>query len=232
MRYIGGKSRLGKEISQVLKQYRNPNQLYIEPFIGSAGVFRHMDLPKFGSDLDVDIISFLTALRDGWTPPKHVSEEMYNQIKNNEITCSPQLRGFVAYGCSFGGKKWGGYARGEGRNYAHESHKSAMKLQPRIKNAEFLCCDYSELKPENALIYCDPPYKDVTDYPYLESFNHTKFWNVVRRWSENNTVIISEYTAPEDFVSIWEKRKTTTIDKKSKVNSIEKLFMIVGAEKS
>ena len=231
MRYIGGKSRLGKEIGLILKQYRKHNQPYIEPFIGSAGVFQHMESPKLGSDLDEDIVSFLTALRDGWIPPKHVSEEMYNQIKNNEITCSPQLRGFVAYGCSFGGKKWGGYARGEDRDYAYESYKSALKLQLKIKDSEFLCCDYSELNPENALIYCDPPYKNTTDYPYLESFNHRKFWGVVRRWSENNTVIVSEYTAPEDFTSIWEKSKTTTIDKKSKVNSIEKLFMIVEVKR-
>jgi len=230
MRYIGGKTRLGKQISGILKSYRKEEQEYIEPFIGSCGVFQHMDNPKLGSDLDEDIISFLIALKEGWIPPKNVSEEIYNQIKNNEITCSPPLRGFVAYGCSFGGKKWGGYARGEDRNYAYESHKSALKLQPKIENAQFIHCDYSELKPENALIYCDPPYKGVTDYPYLGAFDHRKFWDVVRKWSEGNTVIVSEYTAPEDFVSIWEKRKITTIDHNSKLSRVEKLFILLGAE--
>lgn len=230
MKYMGGKNRIGKEISKILKKYRNPNQLYIEPFVGSAGVFQYMKAPKLGCDLDEDIISYLLALSKGWTPPKNVSEELYNKIKNNEIKCSPELRGFVAYGCSYGGKKWGGYARGKRsngkpRNYANEAYNLSLKKQLGLKDGVFMCCNYIDLNPKDTLIYCDPPYKGVTDYPYLETFNHNKFWNIVRKWNKNNVVIISEYNAPKDFISIWEKRKVTSIDQKSTKTNIEKLFI-------
>jgi len=224
MRYLGGKVRFGKRISNILKQYREPKQIYLEPFVGAGSVFENMRNPRIGSDLDEDIISFLVGLRDGWIPPSHISEETYNKIKNG-MNVSPALRGFVAYGCSYGGKKWGGYARGEGRDFSNEAYRNALRQASKLIGAIFIKTDYTNWFPQNMLIYCDPPYKNVEGYSHLPAFDHKKFWDIMRSWSENNTVLISEYSAPRDFVKIWSAKKTTTIDQKSIVKNTECLFI-------
>ena len=59
---------------------------------------------------------------------------------------------------------------------------------------------------EGDVVYCDPPYQGTTaaDY-YTEEFDHDKFWEWIR--TRNYTVYVSEYSAPDDFVSIWSKKK-------------------------
>lgn len=56
--------------------------------------------------------------------------------------------------------------------------------------------DYKDLKFQtNSVIYCDPPYKNTADYGV--KFNHDEFYE----WAlnQNNSVYISEYSAPKDF---------------------------------
>jgi len=58
-------------------------------------------------------------------------------------------------------------------------------------------------------------------------FNHNKFWNIIRKWSKNNIVIVSEYTAPKDFKCIWKKKKKFNyICDNSIKKYIEKLFIV------
>ena len=47
----------------------------------------------------------------------------------------------------------------------------------------------------------------------------------MRKWSVNNTVIISEENAPEDFKCIWELPVSRSIKANDKSTSTEKLFM-------
>lgn len=53
------------------------------------------------------------------------------------------------------------------------------------------------------VVYCDPPYKGTGGYGI--EFNVDAFWEWVR--TRNYPVYVSEYQAPEDFVSIWAKEK-------------------------
>lgn len=54
------------------------------------------------------------------------------------------------------------------------------------------------------VVYCDPPYQG-TGASYNNGFDNDKFWEWVR--TRNYPVYVSEYNAPEDFVSIWSKKK-------------------------
>lgn len=57
---------------------------------------------------------------------------------------------------------------------------------------------------EGDVVYCDPPYQG-TGAAYNNGFDNGKFWEWVR--TRNYQVYVSEYNAPEDFVSIWSKKK-------------------------
>lgn len=64
---------------------------------------------------------------------------------------------------------------------------------------------------EGDVVYCDPPYKNTTDYGI--KFDSDAFWE----WAltRNYPVYVSEYQAPDDFVSIWSKEKRSHLNDKS-----------------
>ena len=226
MQYFGGKQRISKQIVEVLNEYRKGNQPLVEPFVGGCNIISKMNGERYCYDINEYLIEMYKAVQNGWTPPAIITEEEYDYIRNNKDKDKP-LTGFVGIGCSYSGKWFGGYARNKtGRNYCLNAHNSILKQLNEIRDIKFDCKDYKELEFDGCLIYCDPPYKDTTKYPIIGEFNTEEFWNVMRNWSKNNTVIISEYEAPYDFECIKEIHTKTDIrngDGKRE-NRVERLF--------
>ena len=80
-----------------------------------------------------------------------------------------------------------------------------MNIQVPNKDAiEFTEKDYRDYQHEEGdVVYCDPPYYGFYSYDGTEPFDHEAFYDWLR--TRDYPVYFSEYTAPEDFVSIWEK---------------------------
>nr|WP_301281514.1 DNA adenine methylase [Anaerocolumna aminovalerica] len=98
-----------------------------------------------------------------------------------------------------------------------------------MKDVKFEFRDYKTLNPYGMLIYCDPPYvsnTQSTKQSYgVSSFDNDEFWNIMRKWSKNNNVYISEYIAPEDFNCVLEiKTQTSSRNGKYIYQRTEKLF--------
>ena len=64
---------------------------------------------------------------------------------------------------------------------------------------------------EGDVVYCDPPYKNTNDYGI--KFDSDAFWEWAR--TRNYPVYVSEYQAPDDFVSICSKEKRSILNDKS-----------------
>jgi len=224
MRYLGGKSRICKEISNIINNIKG--NLYIEPFVGGAWVTQYVEYnKKYAYDINPYLISLYKKLQEGWIPPESITENDYKKAKNNEV--SPHLRAFIGFGCSFAGKWFGGFARdNRNRNYCENAKNSLLKKFKKLKNVVFECKNYKELNPTGATVHCDPPYSKTTKYDYVKNFNTAEFWEYVRKWSKNNTVIISEYLAPDDFNCITEFKTKTEIRNKNneREDRIERLF--------
>lgn len=109
------------------------------------------------------------------------------------------------------------------RNYYRESKDNI--LSQNLKGIVFEQGDYKYLSYTNCLIYCDPPYENQKQYENSMNFDYKEFWNVVRKWSENNIVLVSELNAPNDFECIWEKPVSRSIKSKDKSTATEKLFI-------
>lgn len=57
------------------------------------------------------------ALQQGWQPPEIITKDEYYYVKEHKDE-NPALTGFVGFGCSFGGKWFGGLASNKkGDNY-------------------------------------------------------------------------------------------------------------------
>tara|TARA_B100000902_G_C26707897_1_gene620464 strand:- start:90 stop:602 length:513 start_codon:yes stop_codon:yes gene_type:complete len=131
---------------------------------------------------------------------------------------------------SFGGVYFQSYAQkyagDSGRNFYQEMKRSLDKIAPFIQkdNVNFYNKSYKHWNPNNMLIYCDPPYENTSGYS-TGDFNHVQFWDIIRKWSKNNYVFISEENAPKDFKCVWKRNKRRTVSSKKRGYKLEKLFV-------
>lgn len=230
MKYMGSKNRIAKHILPIILKDRKEGQWYVEPFVGGANMIDKVDGNRIGNDHNIYVIKLLKAIQNGFIPPDSISEEEYKHHQGKKMV-NP-LTAFIGFGCSYSGKWFGGYARGnasngESRNYCLESKRNLLKQKSGIIGIEFSCCQYWNLPiPPNSIIYCDPPYENTTKYG--KKFDHGEFWN----WCRNqklfgHTIFISEYNAPEDFKCIWQKEVNSSLTKNTGAKkATEKLFTI------
>lgn len=229
MKYMGSKAKHANEILKCVLKNRKPDQYYVEPFIGGANIIDKVQNPRMGNDINKYIIALLYQLQRGWLPPKHISEEEYNEMKHNQAYCSDALLGYIGFQLSFGALWFSSYRKdSEGkRDYSYEAFCNVQKQAEKLKGIQFFCGDYRTLFiPEKSIIYCDPPYDNCATYNKSE-FDHDTFWEWCRqKINEGHEVFVSEYEAPEDFINLWKKSTCNSLGKDTgKKKGLEKLFI-------
>lgn len=238
--YQGGKQRLGKKIHSIILKVENDidkqsktKRDYFEPMIGMAGVMIHFakedDRKLNACDANKDLILMWKALQDGWKPPLKCDENSYNKLKKS--TKHSATRGFIGIVASWGGNFFHAYRlkyEPIGRDFLKDAYRKLMKILPAMKNVKFLRArSFDKHSPKRMTIYCDPPYKDnrLSNKEYFNNFDHDKFWNVVRKWSRNNIVIVSEWTAPSDFKKLCKLNSCITNNAKTSKQIDEYLYV-------
>jgi len=234
--YVGGKNKIGKEIASVITSLNRDNLPWLEPFCGMMGVTRHIDGEKKVTDLNSDIVEMWKSVFSGTLSyPDHVTKEEFYEIKTQP---SSGLKGFILASCCFSG----GYGISYGLDYyqgnqlIRRAKNGIEKVKSMIDRDSITFFDsgsYDTLTPKGMCIYCDPPYKDTCQDSYYVKFDTEKFWNVMREWSKDNLVFVSELQAPEDFECIWEKEIGTSMGRSTlrkgerKKLRVEKLFHLI-----
>lgn len=233
MKYMGSKNRHAKELLSIILKDRSHNQWYVEPFVGGFNMIDKVEGNRIANDSHFYLIELFKAIQEGWIPPSEISEETYNSIRKNKELYPSRLVGFVGFGCSYSGKWFGGYARGntsngEARNYALESKKNLLKQD--LEGIIIYNKSYFDLQiPKNSIIYCDPPYANTTKYK--DDFDHEIFWNWVREQTKYHKIFVSEYSAPDDFECIWQKKVNNTLTKETgSKQGVECLFKMKESE--
>ena len=231
MQYMGGKSRISKQIAEILNSAIDKNTPFVSLFCGSCAIESKVQADvKILNDKHPYLIAMWQALQNGWMPPDVVTKAEYYRVKAN-MDENPALTGFVGFGCSFGGKWWGGYAKDKrGDDYCGQAKRGLLKDLVGIQSATFTCLDYHDVEiPDGAVVYCDPPYANTTGYT-VGQFDTNEFWNYMRQLSKRCDVYISEESAPDDFECIWSKEKVRTLEKSDNVGrvKVEKLFKYKG----
>ena len=219
MRYVGGKSKLAKSINEIVRTKMDGCHTYLEPFMGGgATLARNAPMFKYSyaSDIVPDLVMMWQEVQRGWLPEGNVCDAVYESYRN---ALPSAMRGFVGFGCSFGGKWFGGRARGGfnkdvPRNHAAESARAVAKLATGIKTVtEIRLADYREWEPKSGwVVYCDPPYSDTQSYGAAGSFNTNDFWVCMETWhSLGAVVLVSEYTAPDGWVPALTQSHTRSL---------------------
>ena len=96
-----------------------------------------------------------------------------------------------------------------------QSLQSLERLQSIVQhdsNIETSSISYADYEYRDGdVVYCDPPYKNTGGYGI--EFNTDAFWEWAR--TRDYPVYVSEYQAPDDFVSIWSKEKRVLLNGES-----------------
>ena len=233
---MGSKNKLSKELVPIIQSYMTTDtQGYLEPFVGGANMIDKISCSnKIGCDINAELIELLKIAQTDEVLPTTISEQEYKDVKNNKEDYSKWYVGFVGFLGSFGAKYWGGFARrykkdGSIEDVPAQAIRSLEKQRASLKGINFIHKSFLDLPKDritNYVIYCDPPYEGTTVYK-TNAFPHKDFWQWCRDMSQTNTVIISEYNAPDDFVCVWQKIHKTSLNTQSGEQSdrVEKLFI-------
>lgn len=229
MVYVGSKSRLAKDLLPIITKDLQPNQWYVEPFVGGANMIDKVQHPlRLGADNNRYLIALLKYVQaGGLLPAETVSKDEYYKIRDNRNAYPDWYIGYIGFICSFRSKFFGSYAGVCGkRNYQDERKRNILKQD--LAGIDFVCCDYQSLEiPNNSVIYCDPPYQGV--FGYGSGFDSGKFWEWCRQKAhEGHTLYISEYNAPDDFSCIWQKDISSSLSSLTSKKVTEKLFTYAG----
>ena len=114
------------------------------------------------------------------------------------------------------------------RSYPFERRERLSRFDELPINLpiEFRNLDYraaAEDAGDDDVIYADPPYCGKSGYGV--AFDNVEFWAWCRQ-PRHALLIISEYSAPSDFVEIWAKKVTCTMPQNGEVGRpIERLFV-------
>lgn len=245
MKYMGSKSRIAKYIVPIIQKYIDETncKYYLEPFVGGANVIDKIKCEtKIGSDKNKYLIALLQRVQENEPLYTSVSKELYDAARtafnNGDNTKFFDWEmGNIGFLASYNGRWFdGGYAKsgyektknGERfRDYYREAKDNLLAQAPNLNNVKFSCKDYTyynEVNLKGFVIYVDPPYQNTKQYANATKFDYNEFWQTMRDWSNNNIVLISEESAPEDFECIWKQEVSRSIKASDKSKSIEKLF--------
>jgi DNA adenine methylase len=177
IRYVGGKTRLAKEIAAIIQNQIKPkHKYYYEPFFGGgsmAAYTKDFGLSRIASDNHCELIHLYRLLEslfhqdtldidllEQWF--KNIDETEYNKLKQYSAGSFIQLarKAYAGFNLSFAGKYFGGYARDKAgkRDFAQESFNRMIKHIPDLRDIHFHCMDYREFFPitDYMIIYADP----------------------------------------------------------------------------
>lgn len=195
----------------------------------------------FGSDINRHLIVMIHGLQDGSFQPVRDTADLANDeayAKLREQKEYSAVKTFVGYSLAFQSQFFQS-KKGYDFKYFEKAATDLEQLIPFYKNIHVKENNYDDASAFNEisaqgtvklLIYCDPPYKDTTQFgshyhrqwrrldPVSEAlckkFETDAFWEQARKWvRQGHIVIVSELEAPEDFIAIDEVRYGKRIER-------------------
>lgn len=224
MRYLGGKTRIAKQLAAVIDQHRRPGQLAWDAFCGglSMSVALSKNGPVCSTDANAALINLYLSVQRGWIAPDDVTEEIYQSAR--ALPDTDPMKAFCGFGMSFGGKWFGGRAKLTPGKFAPGVSRRSLERTTRgleIRHMDFML---EAPGPVDAILYLDPPYSGTQAYPGMPAFDSDLFWERARAWAQFTTVFVSEYTS--DWPEVWSRDVTCNLSGGTGAKRTERLFML------
>lgn len=194
---------------------------------------------RIANDKNEYLIAMWKCLQQGNRFAETISRDLYSKArdayrKEDFSHFTKGEIGWIGFMGSYNGR-WvdGGYSGHDvnGRDYISEQIRNTLSQIPLLSDAYFRCGSYEEImlpRPvSKTTIYCDIPYKGVTQYTTSRNFDYEMFYDWCReKHAEGYRVFVSEYEMPDDFKCVWQKQITNSMNQTITKKPIEKLFML------
>jgi hypothetical protein len=202
VRYVGGKSKIARQLAAPINAIRRGRSLW-EPFCGGLGMSAAWCAagPLLLTDACAPLIAMYLAYDAGWRPPTHAVLPAERDAAMTLHDGDPR-KAFLRFGCGFGGNWSGGTTRNgldRATPLALETSNSLARTFAALGQHTFACLDFCAVTPflVDGVIYCDPPYAGTLGYDGAPAFDRGLFINRVQEWSSLGVdVFVSEYEFP------------------------------------
>lgn len=215
MQYLGGKHQQARTIVSRILDYTGRPCVLVEPFCGACSVTAEAARQGFrvrASDAHPALVAMWQALLAGWRSAiTELTEDQYAAAK--QLPDDDPHKALIGFGASFGGKYFGGYARGINGNYLGVAIRSCdrkARAMTGLVTVEQLGYTQVTINPDEP-VYCDPPYRRTTGYS-TKKFDSDAFWTWVRKTSEIAPVFVTEFDVPDDATIVHTFDRPTKLD--------------------
>jgi len=219
MRYVGGKTRIAKELTPFIlaAAKKAGTSTIIEPFCGGLGmtcalVKASPFVRVEASDYAPGLITLYRSIRAGWKPPTDLDKAQWAELKKRAGE-DHRLVAFAGFGCSFNGIYFCGYGTEKFPGQAARGLRKKLDIcTPKRVTLESR--SYADIEVTGpCVIYCDPPYRgcDRDSYRALhgtphERFDSDAFWEWARVCADKGAhVLVSEYVGPDWARVLWQR---------------------------
>jgi DNA adenine methylase len=102
MQYLGGKTRIAKEILPIILADRKEGQYFVEPFCGGCNVTAKVSGNRIANDYNEYLIAMFVGLLSGENYPEQIDPELYNDVRDCFRSGSDKYDiGFMGGVCGF-----------------------------------------------------------------------------------------------------------------------------------
>ena len=230
MQYLGGKTRIAKQLAAEIDKVRRPGQWVWDAFCGGLSMTKALSVngPVYSTDACVPLIALYRAVQAGWDPPSTATREQRDAAL--DLPDTDPMKAFLRFGCGFAGNWSSGYATSARKDringYAHGTRKTLLR---DVKNLHLDCLDFldQDPRPSDGVLYLDPPYAGTTGYDAVAPFDHARFRQRCAEWSVHCHVFVSEYEMPLGRI-VWTGVQRTTVARKKSAyaDARERLYYI------
>lgn len=227
MVYMGSKNKLSKYLKPLIEGFLKQGMIYVEPFVGGANMIDKIEWDhKFGYDLNKCIIALM---RYGAYQAKlsYNNNKEFKRLRElyKQGIASPKI-GFAGLMCQLG-KFYSSYQKDKEKRDQLRRNIEKQFSNPLFFNTEFDYKNYKDLNLKDAVIYCDPPYPDTTQYNIKEKFNYDHFLSKCEEWfNDGNIVLLSGNFVPNhNWRVLFEKDYTYNMyDRRREVKELLMLY--------
>lgn len=219
MKYTGSKEKIASDIVSFINSYIVINNIdtYIEPFVGGCNIIDSVQCTnRIASDNNKYVIALFKYLQDNGELPESITSEQYSDCKAHYKAKDKYYPEWYIAAIGYLAGQNGKFFNKSSGNHVYKEEQFADMYQEarsniinqvkKLSDVQFSVQDYRKINPYNSVIYCDPPYSGSKGIDSItKDFNYIEFWDIMREWSKNNIVLISEEKAPDDFCIIWEQ---------------------------
>lgn len=202
MVYMGSKNKLSKYLKPIIDRFLKQGMIYVEPFVGGANMIDKIDWDlKYGYDINKPIIALLRYVsyhaklcyqnnKEFKLPPEDITLEEFKRLRElyKKGIASPKIA-FAGLMCQLG-KFYSSYQKDFNKREQLRRNMERQFNNPLFFNTNFDYKNYKDLEVTNAVIYCDPPYKDTAQYNVKEKFNYDHFLEKCVEWYNNGNIIL------------------------------------------